>query len=126
MADDASQEERRNFSRILFNAECTLSQGGLMWTTDVQDISLKGILIRRPEAFTLKGDKSFEAQIKLAGNQQAINMTLVFSNEHNDALGFECAHIDIDSMTHLKRLVELNLGDEDILQRELCALSSTH
>jgi hypothetical protein len=126
MADDALQEERRHFSRILFNAECTLSQGGLMWTSDVQDISLKGVLIRKPEAFTLDGDRSFEAKIKLAGDQQIINMTLVFTNEHNDGLGFKCAHIDIDSMTHLKRLVELNLGDESLLQRELGALSSTH
>jgi hypothetical protein len=32
-------------------------------------------------------------------------------------------HIDIDSISHLKRLVELNVGDEALLHRELEQLS---
>ncbi len=35
---------------------------------------------------------------------------------------FRCEHIDIDSITHLKRLIELNLGDEALLHRELAHL----
>lgn len=121
---DQEQQDRRQFSRILFNAECTLYQGGILWTSDLQDISLKGILIKKPEGFSVSGDEEYEATIKLAGDQQSINMRLVYSHAHDDALGFECKHIDLDSMTHLKRLVELNLGDESILQRELNALST--
>ncbi|MBE0387026.1 hypothetical protein PLUTE_a2068 [Pseudoalteromonas luteoviolacea DSM 6061] len=34
-------------------------------------------------------------------------------------LGLHCAQIDLDSVTHLKRLIELNIGDDDILHREL-------
>jgi len=37
-------------------------------------------------------------------------------------IGFICEHIDLDSITHLKRLVELNLGDEELLHRELSSL----
>lgn len=125
MSQVQEQQERRQFSRILFNAECTLSQEGLEWTSGVQDISLKGVLIRKPEGFSMNKDNTFEASIKLAGNEQCINMILSFSNEHDNALGFACDHIDIDSMTHLKRLVELNLADEDLLHRELSALSET-
>jgi hypothetical protein len=121
---DQEQQERRQFSRILFNAECTLYQGGILWTSDLQDISLKGILIKKPEGFTVSDDEEYEATIKLAGDQQSINMRLKYSHENEDALGFECQHIDLDSMTHLKRLVELNLGDESILQRELNLLST--
>jgi hypothetical protein len=36
-----------------------------------------------------------------------------------------CHSIDIDSVTHLRRLVELNLGNADLLQRELSALVSS-
>jgi len=32
--------------------------------------------------------------------------------------------IDVDSMTHLRRLIELNLGDPTLLERELKALVS--
>jgi len=35
-----------------------------------------------------------------------------------DHLGFKCQYIDLDSVTHLKRLVELNLGDPEMLERE--------
>lgn len=38
-------------------------------------------------------------------------------------LGFRCDHIDLDSISHLKRLVELNLSDEALLERELSELS---
>lgn len=41
-------------------------------------------------------------------------------------LGFECQHIDLDSISHLRRLVELNLGDEELLERELALLVSAH
>ena len=32
-------------------------------------------------------------------------------------------HIDLESISHLRRLVELNLGDSSLLERELAALS---
>ncbi|OZT82227.1 pilus assembly protein PilZ, partial [Vibrio sp. 03_296] len=32
-------------------------------------------------------------------------------------------HIDIDSISHLKRLVELNVGDDTLLHREIEHLS---
>ncbi len=34
-------------------------------------------------------------------------------------IGIECVHIDLDSMTNLRRLVELNTGDEKLLEKEL-------
>jgi hypothetical protein len=36
--------------------------------------------------------------------------------------GLVCHGLDIDSATHLRRLVELNLGRPDLLERELSAL----
>jgi hypothetical protein len=33
-----------------------------------------------------------------------------------------CESIDLDSITHLRRLVELNAGDPALLERELTAL----
>ena len=41
----------------------------------------------------------------------------------DDHTGYRCEHIDLDSISHLRRLVELNLGDPDILDRELSELS---
>jgi len=40
----------------------------------------------------------------------------------NNNVGLRCEYIDIDSITYLRRLVELNLGDAELLERELVAL----
>jgi hypothetical protein len=34
-------------------------------------------------------------------------------------MGLQTEHIDLDSISHLRRLIELNVGDADILNREL-------
>jgi hypothetical protein len=39
-------------------------------------------------------------------------------------VGLRCLHIDLDSITELRRLVELNLGDAAQLDRELHALGT--
>lgn len=123
MSDQQKQDERRHFSRILFNAECTLHQNDLEWTTQLLDISMRGILVHKPDHFSLDIKEPCEATINLTGSESHIVMSLNFSHEDKTTLGFRCKYIDIDSMTHLKRLVELNLGSEDILMRELDALT---
>jgi hypothetical protein len=37
-------------------------------------------------------------------------------------VGVRCVEIDLESISHLRRLVELNLGDAELLHRELSAL----
>jgi len=51
---------------------------------------------------------------------QIFNRLLRLDVEHN--LTALRQHIDLDSISHLRRLVELNLGDEALLERELAAL----
>ena len=38
---------------------------------------------------------------------------------HDDYIGFECKYIDLNSMSHLRRTLELNLGDPRLLEREI-------
>ncbi len=118
------RDERRHFSRILFNAECTLHQSAMEWPTEVLDISLKGILVRKPDHFAADLSSPLEATIKLNGTDSFIVMSLEYCHAKDNTLGLRCKYIDIDSMAHLKRLVELNLGNEAMLKRELDALST--
>ena len=37
-------------------------------------------------------------------------------------VGLRCESIDLDSITHLRRLVEMNSGDSTILDREFASL----
>ena len=51
-------------------------------------------------------------------------MHIAVVHETDNETGLQCNAIDIDSVTHLRRLVELNLGDSDQLNKELSQLSS--
>ena len=41
------------------------------------------------------------------------------AHERNNCIGLTCDSIDIDSATHLKRLIELNVGSAELLNRNL-------
>lgn len=116
--------ERRRFSRILFDSACKLSQGHRNWDTRVIDISLRGVLLATPARWDGDPEASFAAAIHLADNDTVIHMELAFKHGDETQLGFLCQQIGLDSMTHLRRLVELNLGDDMLLQRELNAMAA--
>lgn len=114
-------EERRRFKRIAFDAHTGLGQGEHRWDVTLLDLSLKGVLVERPAGWQGNHDAPFQIRIEL-GEQAPVNMEAVLRHDNDGQLGFECTHIDLDSISHLRRLVELNLGDEAELERELSAL----
>ena len=116
-----SATERRRFQRIAFDAATELAQGERRWSVALHDVSLKGLLVKRPRDWNGDPDQPFTASIALDANTQ-LQMEVVLTRTRNDLLGFVCRHIDLDSISHLRRLVELNLGDESLLERELAAL----
>jgi len=119
MSDNPS--ERRRFQRIEFDAATELVQGDRRWPVELHDLSLKGLLVRRPEGWNADAEQPFEARVRLADDAE-VRMEVAMTHEEGDLIGFACQHIDLDSIAHLRRLVELNLGDEALLERELAAL----
>jgi hypothetical protein len=121
---NAPSAERRRFSRIPFPATAHIKayKGELHLNCDVIDISLKGILISLPTGWLGEMNDKYKVDLLLENAQLVINMYASVAHIDNDSVGFLCEHIDLDSISHLKRLVELNLGDEKLLHRELSAL----
>lgn len=113
--------DRRRFQRIDFNAPCLLIQGKRQWPVELHDLSLKGLMVAPPGDWDANHERPFEVRIKL-GNEAEVTMEVRLARSQNRYLGFICTHIDLDSISHLRRLVELNLGDETLLERELTAL----
>lgn len=116
-----SANERRRFQRIAFDAPTVIAQGERQWTAPLHDISLKGLLIKTPDDWNGDPEQLFEARIDLGGDTQ-VKMEVLLTRNQPHYLGFVCRHIDLESISHLRRLVELNLGDEQLLERELAAL----
>lgn len=113
--------DRRRFQRIAFDAPTQIAQGDQRWTAELHDVSLKGLLVKRPVNWNGDSNQPFEATLSLADDTQ-VKMDVLLTRTQDDLLGFACRHIDLDSISHLRRLVELNLGDESLLERELAAL----
>lgn len=115
--------ERRKFSRILFDAKVELTQGDLTWRANLWDISLKGLLIQEQLPAGVALDQPIQVNIQLSDNA-AITMIVAVAHQYHNQTGLVCSSIDLDSVSHLRRLVELNLGDAATAERELSELIS--
>lgn len=113
--------EKRHFHRVGHDAPATLSQGSRTWPCTVEDISLKGCMVRLAGAWRLNPDPSYHLQVHLSYAIH-IEMDVILAHQQGALAGFMCTGIDSDSVTQLKRLVELNLGDSSLLERDIKAL----
>ena len=116
--------DRRRFRRIAFDARTTIAQAGWNWPVQLVDLSLKGLLVQRPDDWRGNRAEPFDVEIRL-DPQAHIKMQVRLAHDDHGQLGFVCEHIDLDSISHLRRLIELNLGDEEEQHRELAALLET-
>lgn len=117
-------EDRRQFSRIAFHTPASLDLPDGHVDVVLLDISLKGALIRLP-AETAFGEGAvcvLRIQLDEAESGDLISMDARVAHVEGRNAGLLCRTIDIDSVTHLRRLVELNLGDPILLDREFSAL----
>jgi hypothetical protein len=113
--------DRRRFKRIAFDARTELSQGEFIWPVKLIDLSLKGLLIEKPEPWLGNREWHFLVDVHL-NEDVAIKMDVQLTHDDHGQLGFVCKHISLESIERLRRLVELNLGDSQELERELGAL----
>lgn len=120
-----SSSERRKFSRILFDAHVELAQGDFHWRATLLDISLKGLLLQQPLPKEVSISEPALVKILLSDNT-TIAMSVTVAHQHHQQTGLVCSSIDIDSVSHLRRLIELNLGDATAAERELSELISDY
>ncbi|MFJ2537836.1 MULTISPECIES: PilZ domain-containing protein [unclassified Pseudomonas] len=114
-------DERRRFKRIAFDAKTELRQGEYIWPVKLIDLSLKGLLIEKPEPWPGDRERHFLVDIHL-NDEVVIKMDAQLTHDDHGQLGFVCKHINLESIERLRRLIEFNLGDPQELERELGAL----
>lgn len=124
MSDQSNEplNEKRRFSRIPFDANVLISQDGKEWRSKLLDISLKGVLIETPRNWDAVNGEHFHLEVIFADSGSLISGDISVAHIGQSHIGFEITQIDIESVGHLRRLVELNLGDPELLDRELATL----
>ena len=117
-------QEQRHFSRIPFHAPVRLSGQHGATTTALIDLSLHGALVQQPAAWQgITPGTALDLSIQLGmADEERILMQTQVAHAADGRLGLACVHIDLDSITQLRRLIALNLGNAALLERELSAL----
>jgi len=110
--------DRRRFTRIHFDAECEVHYKGGALVMNLVDISLRGVLMKSDKTLDIQLDDPATLSIYLA-NDVLIRMPSRLCHLQPPYYGFDAEEMDLESISHLRRLVELNLGDEMLLEREL-------
>lgn len=117
--------EHRRFSRVSFHGNALLDIDNITLTTEVLDLSLRGALIKKPSDWPPSLTKQILLRIQLNEFPIELNMTVSVAHASDSVVGLHCEKIDIESVSHLRRLLELNLGDAELLSRELSELSAS-
>ena len=111
--------DRRNFQRIKFSSTSMLKVGDTPYQGDLLDISLNGALLQFAASPPIHQGEIYDLEIRLPASDISMNfkVALVHSDDGNE-YGFKFISQDIGTITHLRRLVELNIGDSDKFDRE--------
>lgn len=95
------------------------------------DISLKGVLLQLPEGTAPQAGMPCLVRLPLntgstgsagGADDPVIAMAGELAHVEGRHAGVLCRSIDLESITHLRRLIEVNLGDPAASERELKAL----
>lgn len=111
----------RRFLRSVYQAPARLNLAGYMREVQVLDVSLKGALVDMGAALPCPVGVRGRLRLQLSPTTY-IAMDVAVTRVRGSQLGLKCLHIDLDSMTHLRQLMEHNAQDPALLGRELAVL----
>lgn len=113
---------KRHFSRVPFQAEANLRWNKETQKGKVENLSLKGMLLKTDMPQIPVGD-SVDVEILLSGSSSRVSIGIqgkvVRKEPEGLAIFFTSMHLD--SFVHLKNVISFNLGDEDGVMDEFQA-----
>jgi hypothetical protein len=75
-------------------------------------------MVKLAEEAQIDPSQTYALRIDLSDSIH-IDMAVTPAHQEGIHVGFRCVSIDTDSVAQLRRLVELNLGDSDLLERDM-------
>ncbi|QSV45886.1 PilZ domain-containing protein [Geobacter benzoatilyticus] len=114
--------EQRHFQRVPFATGSTVEFRGERHDAEVVDISLKGALLRLTGLTSIQRGDVCAVSISLSNSDIVIQFEAEAAHLRDQLLGVKLLKIDIDSMIHLRNIVELNTANPDQVRKELSFL----
>jgi len=116
-----TDRERRQYQRIPFIADVLLRHNDQQWSCGLEDVSLKGVLIVVPQGIEPAEGDVYGIELVL-GEGVTINMQAIISHITDKHWGMQWVNIELEGLTHLRRLLELNMDDPEEMHREMTEL----
>ena len=112
-------EDRRVFTRVPFHIQASIEGLGEVIEGEVSDLSMRGLFVHTEEAAAM--DEEAEITLRMAGT----NPPLVFRVRGvvvrivPGGIGFKICESDLQSFTHLRNIVAMQVEDPDQVLEEL-------
>lgn len=124
----SQSSNRRRFHRFPFDAEAVLIvPDHARMSCDLVDLSISGALLsigpEHGQVAGLVGQLDLHLRGLVRGDEVDIQSKVEAVWQEGQRLGCRLVSVDADSFAHLKALVEDNLGDPGLLDRELIQLA---
>ncbi len=117
----AIRNERRRHTRLGLDAQILVTDGTVVHTGRLCDIALRGLLVRFESGWT-PAEGALHMVCIWFGNTTSINLEGRVAHSQVGLAGVAIERMELADASRLRRLVELNLGDHTLLDRELTAL----
>jgi len=113
------EDNKRNFSRVTFQSAVSVNFKDQYLKFDLEDISLKGALISSDKPLEIDKNDFCSLEFQLGSDEVELKINARVMYKHKKKLGLRFETIELDSMIHLRRLVELNTENSDQIRKEL-------
>ena len=114
--------ESRRFERTDFKVRGFIGVENSEVPFSIVNISLQGILISPDRDLVLERNTAYPLRISLPHSEISIVTQAELMHREGGQFGFRFNLVEADGMIHLRRLLELNSGSEDSMEKELAFL----
>lgn len=110
--------EKRNYRRINFQTEAEINIDAVSHHCELVDLALQGALFRSEQELPLSiGDKTV-LTIELPSSELCLNFNGELIHQRGQFYGFLFVSENAVTMGHLRRLLELNVGNAEEVDKE--------
>lgn len=110
--------EQRSFRRLNFETEADIFVEGAPFRCKLVDLALQGALFTAEEKLPVEIGKPYQLKITLPASNLELKFSAELIHQRGHFYGFIFIAEDADTMAHLRRLLELNFGDSEEVERE--------
>lgn len=110
--------EQRSYRRINFRTEADINIENSAYRCDLVDLALQGALFRSERELPLTLGSQFPLSIYLPESSTRMEFIGELIHQRGKFYGFIFTAEEAESMSHLRRLLELNFGDAEQAEEE--------